>query len=240
MITRRHLCQLVVVLLCLALYAFSAALPAPAAPGKRGRYAPTRASAKKSRSGHVVSRGLSVRKGKKGGRPTANDDEDEREVTRSRYSRGATEARMNRTGKFGLRDAADPTEGGREEGSAAMSPAPRSLAPDQIEVIEYGSSKFNGEARVVNRQPSRPPAETSSQVPLLSTSPRRIVLDIEPKRVAEIQQALAQKGFYTGEATGVYDEATIDAMRRFQASSRLDITGYPTAHALKRLGLTNW
>ena len=65
-------------------------------------------------------------------------------------------------------------------------------------------------------------------------------MEIESKRVIEIQEALAQKGFYTGPPTGTYDEATFDAMRRFQISNRIDVTGYPTAHALKRLGLTNW
>ncbi len=55
----------------------------------------------------------------------------------------------------------------------------------------------------------------------------------------QIQQALAQRGFYGGEMTGVYDEATVEAMRRFQASQKVAVTGYPTAHALKRLGLAN-
>jgi peptidoglycan hydrolase-like protein with peptidoglycan-binding domain len=47
------------------------------------------------------------------------------------------------------------------------------------------------------------------------------------------------RGFFNSETTGVYDQATIDAMRRFQANQKIPITGYPTAHALKRLGLAN-
>ena len=43
-----------------------------------------------------------------------------------------------------------------------------------------------------------------------------------------------------GEPTGLYDEATVEAMRQFQTMSRIDVTGYPTAHSLKRLGLTHW
>jgi len=56
----------------------------------------------------------------------------------------------------------------------------------------------------------------------------------------QIQQALNQRGFYFGEMTGVYDAETIEAMRRFQISQKISATGYPTAHALKRLGLANW
>jgi hypothetical protein len=37
--------------------------------------------------------------------------------------------------------------------------------------------------------------------------------------------------------TGEYDDATIEAMRRFQTQQKIPVTGYPTAHALKRLGL---
>jgi peptidoglycan hydrolase-like protein with peptidoglycan-binding domain len=57
--------------------------------------------------------------------------------------------------------------------------------------------------------------------------------------VLQIQQALNQRGFYGGEMTGVYDAATVEAMRRFQANQKISATGYPTAHALKRLGLAD-
>ncbi len=71
-------------------------------------------------------------------------------------------------------------------------------------------------------------------------STRRIEVEIDSSRVIEIQEALAKKGFYPSTPTGVYDETTVEAMRQFQASNQIDVTGYPTAHALKRLGLTSW
>jgi peptidoglycan hydrolase-like protein with peptidoglycan-binding domain len=58
-------------------------------------------------------------------------------------------------------------------------------------------------------------------------------------RALQIQQALKRRGFYTAEMTGEYDEATVEAMRRFQTQEKIRATGYPTAHALKRLGLAN-
>jgi peptidoglycan hydrolase-like protein with peptidoglycan-binding domain len=56
-------------------------------------------------------------------------------------------------------------------------------------------------------------------------------------RALQIQLALKRRGFYTGEMTGEYDDATIESMRRFQTQQKIPVTGYPTAHALKRLGL---
>jgi peptidoglycan hydrolase-like protein with peptidoglycan-binding domain len=103
--------------------------------------------------------------------------------------------------------------------------------PDRIEVIEFGSTMFN----------LAPPRFTPVlEVKPFNISTRKIDVNMATDRVTEIQQALAGKGFYTGEPTGVYDEATIEAMRQFQTANRIDVTGYPTAHALKRLGLTNW
>jgi peptidoglycan hydrolase-like protein with peptidoglycan-binding domain len=60
---------------------------------------------------------------------------------------------------------------------------------------------------------------------------------MDSARVVQIQQALARQGYYSGEMSGVYDEATVDAMHRFQLAQRIGATGYPTAQALKRLGL---
>ena len=68
-------------------------------------------------------------------------------------------------------------------------------------------------------------------------SSRRYEVEIDPNRVLQIQQALISRGFLAGEPTSVYDEVTIEAMRLFQISQKIDATGYPTAHALKRLGL---
>jgi peptidoglycan hydrolase-like protein with peptidoglycan-binding domain len=56
--------------------------------------------------------------------------------------------------------------------------------------------------------------------------------------VIEIQNALITRGYLQGVASGVYDDATVAAMKRFQGAENIDVTGYPTAQALRRLGLT--
>lgn len=61
---------------------------------------------------------------------------------------------------------------------------------------------------------------------------------ISAERATEIQNALIKAGYLDGPASGQYDEATIDAMKQFQAKSGMQATGMPSAPALKRLGLS--
>lgn len=60
---------------------------------------------------------------------------------------------------------------------------------------------------------------------------------LEPHRVRQIQRALIQAGYLTGQPTGVWDQATTDAMRRYQAANGFDVTGLPEAKPLMKLGL---
>lgn len=116
----------------------------------------------------------------------------------------------------------------------APDPSPR-IVPDRIEVLEYGSTNSNELSKLLS--PPQPSSQLSSDVGTITPS-RKVNIDV--MRVIQIQQALASKGFYSGETSGNYDESTIDAMRRFQSSNKISVTGYPTAHALKRLGLASW
>lgn len=58
-----------------------------------------------------------------------------------------------------------------------------------------------------------------------------------PQRVAEIQRALIQAGYLHQEASGKWDEATREAMRRFQEERGFPATGLPEAKSLMKLGL---
>ena len=113
-------------------------------------------------------------------------------------------------------------------------PSP-AVVPDRIEVLEHGSTSSADLSKWLN--PSRPSNQSNGDAGTITPS-RRANIDV--MRVIQIQQALASKGFYSGETSGNYDDATMDAMRRFQASNQIAATGYPTAHALKRLGLASW
>jgi peptidoglycan hydrolase-like protein with peptidoglycan-binding domain len=71
---------------------------------------------------------------------------------------------------------------------------------------------------------SRPTWRSSQQAPT-------------PERYKEIQQALMQRGYLSGEATGVWGAETVNAMKRFQRDQNLTETGKPSALALIALGL---
>lgn len=62
-------------------------------------------------------------------------------------------------------------------------------------------------------------------------------LKFEPQRIEEIQRALASAGFLNQEPNGVWDPATRDAMRRYQAENGFPKTGLPEARSLMKLGL---
>lgn len=58
-----------------------------------------------------------------------------------------------------------------------------------------------------------------------------------PERINEIQDALARKGAFSGTPSGKWDDDTVGAMRKFQASNGLNPTGKLDAPTLQKLGL---
>ncbi len=58
-----------------------------------------------------------------------------------------------------------------------------------------------------------------------------------PERYKEIQEALAAKGYLKGDANGVWDARSVDALQRYQADTKEDPTGHLTAASLIGLGL---
>lgn len=112
--------------------------------------------------------------------------------------------------------------------------ANHSVVPDRIEVLDYSADTSRW---LTPAAPRNPVADAATEA--LGPS-RGKKLSIDSERVIQIQRALATRGFYTGETTGIYDSTTIEAMRRFQINNKISVTGYPTAHSLKRLGLGTW
>ena len=58
-----------------------------------------------------------------------------------------------------------------------------------------------------------------------------------PERYSDIQRALIEKGYLQGEATGKWDQASIDALRRFQQEQNLEPSGKIDSLSLIALGL---
>lgn len=60
---------------------------------------------------------------------------------------------------------------------------------------------------------------------------------IEPSRTMEIQQALIREHYLDGEATGEWDQATRDALTRYQGDNHWQTKILPDSRALIKLGL---
>lgn len=58
-----------------------------------------------------------------------------------------------------------------------------------------------------------------------------------PDRYKEIQEALARKGYLHGEASGVWDKGSADALRRFQQDQNLEASGKLDSLSIIALGL---
>jgi hypothetical protein len=69
------------------------------------------------------------------------------------------------------------------------------------------------------------PKPTAQKTPPHSSRPSQT--EPTPERYKEFQEALIKKGYLQGEATGKWDEASADAMRRFQKDQNLEQTGKP-------------
>lgn len=95
----------------------------------------------------------------------------------------------------------------------------RSATVGRRQMGRYQARRSRVQRRLARYQPVRP----GSRMPT--------------DRVLEIQRALIERGFLA-EETGVYDQATIEAMKAFQQAENLPVTGRPTAHVLIRLGLS--
>ena len=71
-----------------------------------------------------------------------------------------------------------------------------------------------------------------------ASSMRQSGAGIPTERVTEIQGALIKFGYLEGPASGQYNDATVAAMKQFQTDNKLSATGLPSAHSLKKLGVS--
>jgi hypothetical protein len=58
-----------------------------------------------------------------------------------------------------------------------------------------------------------------------------------PERYRELQEALAKKGYLQSAPTGVWDQASVDALRRFQHDQNLEASGKIDSLSVIALGL---
>ena len=62
-------------------------------------------------------------------------------------------------------------------------------------------------------------------------------LNLDERKVSELQQALNEKGFAVGAVDGIIGPRTMGAIRNFQSHEGLTATGQPDQQTLKALGI---
>jgi hypothetical protein len=118
------------------------------------------------------------------------------------------------------------TAGGKTP--AAPRTTPRQAASKPAAAGTGGAKAGAGARRASTSGPSRRPTTTWRNRQAAPT----------PDRYKEIQEALASKGYLQPEdASGKWDQASVEALKKFQADQKLDSTGKLNSLSLIALGL---
>jgi len=103
---------------------------------------------------------------------------------------------------------------------------------------DAGGRPWLATAAAPPQQAAQQPAKPTAKSPARRRSSRaRAQQAPSADRIRSIQAALAQAGVYSGQPTGKWDAASIEAMKRFQESRDLNPTGKFDARSLQALGL---
>ena len=110
--------------------------------------------------------------------------------------------------------------------TATPSKAPATRARAQVQQPQY--NRFGNRRQLATRTPVRQqPRPVYRPVPMVPST----------ERTKEIQSALAQKGYLSGEPSGTWDPDSTAAMKRFQKDQNLDADGKFNSLSLIALGL---
>lgn len=109
----------------------------------------------------------------------------------------------------------------------------------------FGAVLLLGAASVVSKAAPPAPAQSSSATVkkkrTSSKSKRKAKVKGQmaptPDRVREIQEALQKDGSYEGDPTGKWDDATTEAMKKYQDKNGFPVTGKIDALSLNKMGL---
>ena len=214
--------------LCIALILAAGLAVAPVSAKSKKSSTPKKTSAKKDskKSSKKNSRDASAKSSKKGKKDSKADSRSaksrSRKVTKKddRSAKRVTAPRSApKRGKNEDEEKYAPNRSSQRDSRVAAS----SPVVQPSTVIAGGSATF-----VEGDDPDAPPAPKPAN---------RIVADISPGRVVQIQTALIKEGLMSGPANGVYDQATFSAMSSFQSRKGLKPLGVPTADSLKALGV---
>lgn len=99
------------------------------------------------------------------------------------------------------------------------------------------STKAQGAARRPRHSALNSKSTRNSRSSRSRDARRRSAMRPEAERVKEIQKALAGAGELHQEPTGLWDDATREAMKRYQQRNGFSATGLPDSKSLMKMGL---
>ena len=104
---------------------------------------------------------------------------------------------------------------------ASQSQSPKKTSTHKAPAARKRSSSRSAHSRSRHRAPPAPSYQ----------------LHPDPERYTQIQQALADRGYYKGPVNGQWSDDSTDALKRFQTDQKLEGDGKLNAHTLTNLGL---
>jgi peptidoglycan hydrolase-like protein with peptidoglycan-binding domain len=107
---------------------------------------------------------------------------------------------------------------------AAPKAAPKKAPAKKKTVTASSKKKSTARARTSSSRRRRPSYRAGQQKPA-------------PERYADIQRALAQRGYFSGETDGKWGDHSVEALKKFQASQNLKPDGKLSSLSLIALGL---
>ena len=119
--------------------------------------------------------------------------------------------------------------------NAAQTPATKKkLAPKSTKATVAHAAPAKSKAGTAKTSATKAGAAKSKRVVA-----RRPPVQLQPTtdRYKEIQQALADKGYFRGNADGTWNGESVDALKRFQKDQNLDADGKIGSLSLMALGL---
>jgi hypothetical protein len=123
--------------------------------------------------------------------------------------------------------------------AAATKKKPSSSSKKSSTAAKKSSStakKSTPTARKTTTAKKKPSSKSSKKTAAKSTWRNR-QLQPTPDRYRDIQQALKDKGYLESDPTGKWDQASVDALRRFQQEQNLEASGKIDSLSLIALGL---
>ena len=135
--------------------------------------------------------------------------------------------------------AAQPPQSAKKApAKSAASKAPSSKTASSKNSKSSQSSKYSAARKAPARSTSASARRSYRKPAPVHTASRPRQLQPTPERYHEIQDALVAKGYLRpDQATGNWDQNSVDALKRFQAEQKLDASGKITAMSLIALGL---